>query len=92
MGCFFTLIFFLQNLGSPSYITRVSYSTTFLGFIFSTIGNFVESDAVLKIGGTLNIITAVLAYYCGLAMTINGRYKKVYLPVIDGKQFGQKLD
>ena len=92
MGCLFTLIFFIQNLGNPSKITIVSFSTTFIGFVFSTIGNFVDSKAVIKIGGIFNIITAALAYYSTFGMIINERYKKVYIPVLDGKKFMQKLD
>ena len=91
MGCFFTLIFCIQNLGAPSKITAVSFSTTFIGFVFSTIGNFVDSRALIKIGGTFNIITAALAYYSVFGMIINERYKKVYVPVLDGKKFLQKL-
>lgn len=92
MGCLFTLIFFLQNLGAPSYLTRISFTTTFVGFVFSTIGNFTNKTAIIKIGGIFNIITAALAYYSGFSMTINERYKKVWIPVLDGKKFGQKLD
>ena len=91
MGCFFTLIFCIQNLGGPSKITAASFSTTFIGFVFSTIGNFVDSRALIKIGGTFNIITAALAYYSVFGMIINERYKKVYVPVLDGKKFLQKL-
>ena len=92
MGCLFTFVFFLQNLGAPSYITRVSFTTTFISFIFSTIGSFTNSTAVTKIGGIFNIITASLAYYSVVAMTINERYKKVWIPVLDGKKLCQKLD
>ena len=92
MGCLFTLIFFLQNLWAPSIVVRISYNTTFIAFIFSTIGSFTGSSAVLKIGGTFNIITALLAYYSAFAMIINERYKKVWIPVLDGKNFGQKLE
>ena len=92
MGCLFTLIFCLQNLGAPSILTRISFTTTFLGFVFSTIGSFTNTTAVSKIGGIFNIITAALAYYSAFAQIINERYKKVWIPVLDGKNFGQKLD
>ena len=39
-----------------------------------------------------NIVTAALAYYTTFAMVINERFKRVYVPVLDGKQLGQKLD
>ena len=92
MGCLFTLVFFLQNLGAPSKITRVSFTTTFISFILSTIGSFTDSTALKKIGGIFSIITAVLAYYSAVAMTINQRYKKVWMPALDGKNFGHKID
>ena len=92
MGCFFTLIFFLQNLGAPSKVVRISFASTFIGFIFGTIGSFTGSSAITKIGGTFNIITAALAYYSIFASIINGRYKKVWIPAFDGTNFGQKLE
>ena len=91
MGCLFTFVFFIQNLKAPSPLTALSFCTTFLGFIFSTIGNFTITRSVVKIGGMFNIITATLAYYTTFAMVINERFKKVYVPVLDGKQLGQKL-
>ena len=91
-GCFFTIIFCLQNLGAPSIITRISFTTTFLGFLFGTIGSFAESTGLMKTAGIFQIITAALAYYSAFGMTINERYKKVWIPVLDGKSFGQKLN
>ena len=81
MGCLFTFVFFLQNLGAPSLLTSISFTTTFIGFIFSTIGNFTNKSGVIKTGGVFNIITAAIAYYSAFAMTINERYKKVWIPV-----------
>ena len=75
MGCFFTLIFMLQNWGSPSYFIKISFTTTFLGFVYSTIGNFCENKALLKIGGILNIITAALAYISIFINILSERYK-----------------
>jgi succinate-acetate transporter protein len=43
MGCLFTLIFFLQNLNTPSLVTRISFGTTFISFVLSTIGSFAHS-------------------------------------------------
>ena len=92
MGCLFTLVFFIQNLGNPSWVVRTSFGTTFFGFVFGTIGSFTDTRAITKIGGIFNIITAALAYYSVFGMIINERYKKVWIPVLDGKSFGQKLD
>lgn len=92
MGCFFTLVFCLQNLGAPSILTRISFTTTFLGFVSSTISGFTGNVEMRKVAGIFNIITAALAYYSAFAMTINERYKKIWMPVMDGKKFGLKLD
>ena len=91
MGCLFTFVFFVQNLGAPSIIIRISFTTTFLGFVCSTIGSFLDSNGFRKIGGIFNIITSILAYYSAFGMTVNERYKKVYIPVCDGKNCGQDL-
>ena len=91
MGCLFTLIFFLQNLNTPSLLTRISFATTFISFVLSTIGSFAHSTGVVKAGGIFCMITASLAYYSSFGMTINERYQKVYIPLLDGKDFGQKL-
>ena len=91
MGCLFTFVFFIQNLGAPSIIIRISFTTTFLGFVSSTIGCFLDSNGFRKIGGIFNIITSILAYYSAFGMTVNERYKKVYIPVCDGKHCGQDL-
>ena len=90
-GCFFTLVFCIQNLGAPSILNRISFTTTFLGFLFGTIGNFKNSTGVMKTAGVFQIITAAIAYYSVFAMTINEKYKKVWMPVLDGKGFLEKL-
>ena len=91
MGCLFTLIFFLQNLNAPSPVTRISFATNFIGFVLLTIGSFAHSTGVVKAGGIFCMITASLAYYSSFGMTINERFQKVYIPLFDGKDFGQKL-
>ena len=91
MGCFFTFVFFIQNLGAPSILTRISFTTTFVGFVFGTVGCFADNIGLKKIGGIFNIITAIIAYYSAFGMTVNERYKKVYIPVCDGKYCGQSL-
>ena len=58
----------------------------------STIGNFCESKACIKIGGICNIITPALSYYYVVGSTINARFKKVYIPIMDGNHFLQKLE
>ena len=91
MGCLFTFVFFLQNLASPSIIIRISFTTTFISFVLATIGSFLDSNFLRKISGIFNIITAVLSYYSAFGMTVNERYKKVYIPLCDGKYCGQSL-
>jgi succinate-acetate transporter protein len=83
--------FFLTKFKYTILVTRISFATTFISFVLSTIGSFAHSTGVVKAGGIFCMITASLAYYSSFGMTINERYQKVYIPLLDGKDFGQKL-
>jgi len=51
-------------------------------FIFLTIGNWGAGHAnMVKVGGWLGILTAILAWYTSAAGVINDTYGKVVLPV-----------
>ncbi len=51
-------------------------------FIFLTIGNWgAGHESMVKVGGWLGIITAVIAWYTSAAGVINDTFKKVVLPV-----------
>lgn len=53
-----------------------------LTFIFLTIGNWGAGHAeMVKIGGYLGVLTAILAWYCSAAGVINETHGKVVLPV-----------
>ncbi|WP_216897198.1 acetate uptake transporter [Nocardia alni] len=49
--------------------------------IFLFIGNFSTSDTVVKIGGYIGIITALVAWYASAANVANGIGGKIRLPV-----------
>ena len=52
-----------------------------LAFVFLGIGNLASSDAVIKIGGYIGILTAIAAFYASAAGVINATWKRVVLPV-----------
>ena len=92
METFFVIIFFIQNLFGTSNLSKVSYTSILLGFIFSTIGQFADNSAIKKIAGIFNFITAFIAYYDGFGMIINQKRQKVTIPLFDGKKIGQKMN
>ena len=66
---------------------RVSMAV-FAVFVFLTltyialfIGAFAGSTAMDRIGGGLGIVTALIAWYCSLAVVANFTFKRVLLPV-----------
>ena len=91
MGCMFVIVFFIQSFNASSRLINIFHYPILLGFIMSTIGNFCKSKACIKIGGMCNIITGALSYYFVVGSTINARFKKVYIPILDGNSFLQKL-
>jgi hypothetical protein len=91
MCCFFTFSFFLQMLKDPSHLTKISFGATFLSFVFSTIGAFKGSKGMTKTAGVFCCITGVLAFYTTFASLVNTRYQKVYVPTLDGNEFGKKI-
>ncbi len=51
-------------------------------FVFLTIGNWGAGHAsMVKVGGWLGLLTAVLAWYASAAGVINDTFKKVVLPL-----------
>ena len=92
METFFVIIFFIQNLFGTSNLSKVSYTSILLGFIFSTIGQFADNSVIKKIAGIFNFITAFIAYYVGFGMIINQKRMKVTIPLFDGKKIGQKMN
>jgi succinate-acetate transporter protein len=50
-------------------------------FILLTWGNFANSTSIIKIGGYLGIIVAMMAWYCSAAGLLNSVFGKVILPV-----------
>lgn len=52
-----------------------------LALIFLFIGNFAISSGVIKLGGYLGVLTALLAWYTSAAVVSNGMGAKIKLPV-----------
>lgn len=52
-----------------------------LTFIALSIGAFAASAAMTMLGGWLGIVTALIAWYCSLAVVANFTFKRVLLPV-----------
>ena len=85
---YFMWVLFNNNFLLSKFRRSLNYNKNFLHYKFyslDTIGSFVESTGVMKTDGIFQIITTALAYYSAFGMTINERYKKVWIPVLDGK-------
>lgn len=56
---------------------------TFLLATFAalTLGEFLDSSGIHKLGGWLGIITALLAWYLAAAVIINSTFKKTVVPI-----------
>ena len=50
-------------------------------FVFLCIGNFAGSTGIIKVGGYLGLLTAVLAWYGSFAGVTNSTFGKTVLPV-----------
>lgn len=68
-----------------SFATNGALATTFvlleITFILLTWGNFANSASMIKIGGYLGIIVALLAWYTSAAGVLSSVYGKIILPV-----------
>ena len=91
MGCMFVIVFFIQSFNAPSKMLNIFHFPILFGFVFNTIGNFCDSKTLVRIAAVCNIITAALSYYFVVGSTLNARFKKVYLPILDGNNFLHKL-
>ncbi len=79
-----TIFTFYMMIGS--FKTSIALASVFVvleaTFIFLTIGNWDAGHSnMVKVGGWLGIITAILAWYCSAAAVINDTYKKKVLPL-----------
>jgi hypothetical protein len=59
----------------------VVFVTLTLTFVFLCIGNFAGSTGIVKIGGWIGIITAILAFYASAAVVTNKTWQRTVLPV-----------
>jgi len=61
-----TFLFFLASLRKSVGLTSLFFTLT-VTFLLLAVGNYQKSDGILKTGGVFGIVTAMIAYYCGLA-------------------------
>lgn len=78
----FTLYMTVAALKTSSALLSVFVALD-LTFIFLAIGNWgaTPHTEMIKIGGYLGVLTAILAWYCSAAGVINETHGKVVLPV-----------
>jgi hypothetical protein len=77
----FTLYMTIAALRTSTAVLGVFVALS-LTFIFLTIGNWGAGHTdMVRIGGWLGILTAVLAWYASAAGVINDTHKRVVLPV-----------
>jgi len=76
----FTLVFFLQTLRGKT-VSKILFGLLTLLFFLLAIGNFLESDIILKIAGFEGVLCGLVAFYEASALMINERYSRKILPL-----------
>ncbi|KAI0246867.1 Gpr1 family protein [Lactifluus subvellereus] len=61
-----TFLFFLASLRKSVGLTALFFCLT-ATFMVLAVGEYIHDDGIIKTGGVFGIITAAIAYYCGLA-------------------------
>jgi succinate-acetate transporter protein len=61
-----TFLFFLASLRKSMGLTALFFFLT-ITFLLLAVADFAKSDSIGKVGGGMGIITALIAYYCGLS-------------------------
>lgn len=77
----FTAYMFIASLRTTAAVSAVFLALT-LTFLFLCIGNYAASTGMVKTGGWLGLVTAVLAWYASFAGVTNSTFRKTVLPVI----------
>ena len=77
----FTAYMFIASLRTTAAVSAVFLALT-LTFVFLCIGNYAASTGMVKTGGWLGLVTAVLAWYASFAGVTNSTFRKTVLPVI----------
>lgn len=76
----FTAYMFIASTKTNGVLVAV-FAVLTLTFLFLTIGNLGGSDGMVKLGGWLGILTALLAWYASFAGVYNGVSKKAAMPM-----------
>ena len=79
MSTMFLIAFLIQSLLGKSHLSKIISFFNLLGFIFTTIGNFIDSKTTKKLAGIANFIISPIAYYNGIAMIINQKRNRITL-------------
>ncbi|KAF8276415.1 putative GPR1/FUN34/yaaH family [Trypanosoma cruzi] len=71
---------FLSSLCEPLAVTMVFF-TGFLFILTQSIALWANSSVMLQVAGYEGMICGVIAFYCGIAMTLNDAHKRTLLPL-----------
>ncbi len=77
----FTAYMFIASLRTTAAVSAVFLALT-LTFLFLCIGNYAASTGLVKTGGWLGLVTAVLAWYASFAGVTNSTFRRTLLPVV----------
>ncbi len=77
----FTAYMFIASLRTTAAVSAVFLALT-LTFLFLCIGNYAASTGMVKTGGWLGLVTAVLAWYASFAGVTNSTFRRTVLPVV----------
>ena len=81
----FTLYMMIGSFGTNG-VLAVLFVVLEVTFIFLTWGNFANSTGIVKIGGYLGIITAIIAWYASMATVVNPTFGKTIFPTFPFKK------
>ncbi len=81
----FTLYMTIASFGVNGAVNAV-FIVLFVTFVFLTIGNFANNASMVKVGGYLGILTALLAWYTSFAGVANATFGRVVAPVFPKKR------
>ena len=81
----FTLYMLIASFGTNGSVAAI-FLVLEVTFIFLTWGNFANSSGIIKVGGYLGIVTAILAWYGSMAVVVNSTFGKTVFPTFPFKK------
>ncbi|MCA5006693.1 acetate uptake transporter [Sphingobacterium bovistauri] len=76
----FTLVFFIQTFNGKT-VGKILFGLLTLLFFLLAVGNFIQSDFILRIAGFEGVLCGLVAFYEASAIMINEKYKRNILPM-----------